>query len=218
MTPEEPAVWPESTRNVTALLLPAAVLAYLAGFPGHFGWLTNSLLLGEGLVLLIVWRGSAGRLRLAPIHLLIAIPLSALGAWAVVRGAMSLNSDVDYPPAMVAAATVFAPILCVPMLLSGANLAQRGQAWAIHGALVGLAQLNLCAGLPLAAILWRLRWHSALTYPMHNWRVDAVVLLLISATLAPVAAGRWRPHRIEGAFQLVLYVVYVLAVIAVALY
>jgi Ca2+/Na+ antiporter len=218
MTPDEPAVWPETTRRTTALLIPAAVLAYLAGFSGQFGGLTCSLLLGEGIILLIVWSIYREKSSLDLTRLIIALPLCGIGAWAAMRGAIGMNADVDYPPSMVAAATILAPLLCAPMLLSGSAMAQRGQAWAIHATLAGVAQLNICAGLPLVAIFWRLRWHAPLIYPLHNWRVDAVVLLLLSASLAPVAAGRWRPHRIEGAFHLLLYVVYVLAVIAVSVY
>jgi Ca2+/Na+ antiporter len=129
---------------------------------------------------------------------------------------MGMTEDLDFPPSLVPAAIVLAPLLAAPMLLSGSHLAQRGQAWAAHATHIGVAQLNLCALLPLSAILWRARWHAVLVYPLANWRLDAVVLILLAAVILPAAAGRWRPQRIEGLFQILLYIVYVLAVITLA--
>jgi hypothetical protein len=219
--PEEPAVWPAPIRSVCALLLPAAALVFLAGFSGHMGRFNCAVLGAEGILLCFVWRGAARETDPAPppIHktsVIVAVILCAAGGWAAVHGAIGMTRDMDFPPSLVPAAIVLSPLLAAPMLLGGSELAQRGQAWAAHATHVGVAQLNLCALLPLAAVLWHIRWHATLVFPMANWRIDCVVLILLAAALLPAAAGRWRPRRLEGLFHIILYVVYVLAVITAA--
>jgi len=217
-TANEPEFFPEPLRKAAAFLLPAAVLAYLSGFAGEIGWLSCALLACQGAIALCVWFGRFDAKRAVSVRrLMVAAPLCVVGAWAAIHGATRLNPDIDYPPSLIAAATILAPLLAAPMLLSGSMLAQRGQAWAAHGTHIGVAQLNLCAGLPLAALLWRIRRHEAMAYPMHIWRVDAIVMVLLAAALLPATAGRWRPGRMEGFFLVGLYIAYVLAVVVVAL-
>jgi len=109
------------------------------------------------------------------------------------------------------------PLLAAPMLLSGSMLAQRGQAWAAHGTHIGVAQTeplrrSAAGGAAVANPPAR-----AMAYPMHIWRVDAIVMVLLAAALLPATAGRWRPGRMEGFFLVGLYIAYVLAVVVVAL-
>jgi cation:H+ antiporter len=259
-TPDEPAVWPEAVRPPCALLLPVAVLAFLAGFSGQLGWFNCVILAIEGLLVWSVWskplspspgnpgeggggggtpsgatnphpdpppdyqgRGKEGPQNTSgtrsPVKtgcLLLAAALCPIGALAAVKGAIRMSVNPDFPPSLVAAATIVSPILVASLLLNGSSLVQRGHAWAAHATHAGVVQLNLCALLPLTAILWRLRWGESLVYPISNWRIDAVVLILLAAALLPAAAGKWRPQRFEGGFYLFLYIAYVLAVVAVS--
>jgi Ca2+/Na+ antiporter len=248
-TAEEPAVWPEAARRSGGLLLPCAVLTFLAGFAGRMSWFSSAILAVQGL---LIWYacakgispspctqvegGGGGPMPVGPrnphtdpppdnrgrrkegwLRLAMAIALCVIGAVAAVGGAIRMSLNPDFPPSLVSAATVLSPLLVAPLLLNGAALVQRGQAWAAHATHVGVVQLNLCALLPLAAMLWRARWSTPLNFPMSNWRIDAVLLILLACSLTPAAAGRWRPQRMEGCFYLVLYTAYVLGVIAVAL-
>jgi cation:H+ antiporter len=220
-TPEEPQVWPEAVRQPCALLLPIAALTFLAGFSGRVGWFNSIILAIEGLLVWTVWAGRSGGVGASlPVkwsRLVLAAALCAVGGFAAVHGAVRMSVNPDFPPSLVAAATILSPILVASLLLNGAALVQRGHAWAAHATHAGVAQLNLCLLLPLTAILWRLRWGETLAYPMSNWRIDAVILILLAAALLPAAAGKWRPQRLEGGFYIVLYVAYVLAVVVVSL-
>jgi hypothetical protein len=144
------------------------------------------------------------------------LALCAAGAWLALQGMIGFSRDTELPPPAIVATIALCPLMVAPMLLNGSELAQNGRAWAASMTQIGVAQLNLCALLPLTAVLWRLKWHEPLYYPVANWRVDAVVIVLLSAGLLPAAAGRWRPGKLEGAALLVAYVAYILAVIFVA--
>jgi Ca2+/Na+ antiporter len=220
--PNEPFTWPARTRKTAGLLLPATILTFMAGFSGHIGWLNSLLLLGEGVLIGWVWldpadRAADSRLRISMLRLIPAILLVLPGAWAAINGTMGLQLNLAFPPPAVVVTTALSPLLVAPMLLSGAGLAQRGHAWAAVGTQIAVAQLNLCLLLPVAALIWRLRWGAPISFPIGNWRVDAVVLILLSAALLPAVAGRWRPRRLDGSVLLMLYVGYVLASIAVTL-
>lgn len=220
---QEPADWPPLIRKTAGLLLPAAMVALLAGFSARLGWLNASFLAGEGVVIWLVWLDPADRqadwrewkIRLAP--LLMAVILAAVGAYLAVQGTLLVGSNLDFPAGPVVATTALSPLLVAPLLLDGSMLVARGQAWAASGAQVAIAQLNVCLLLPLIVLLWRLRWGTPLLYPIVNWRVDAVALVVLSAMLLPAAAGRWRPGKLEGVVLLLLYVAYVLTLIAAAL-
>jgi hypothetical protein len=223
-TKDEPPQWPAPARRVATLLLPTALLAFLAGFSGYLDYFSAVILGIEGIILLAVWRerdpdglqqkGTKGGIPAT--RLLAALILSIAGAWTVLHGMIGLGRNMDFLPLGVASTIALCPLLVAPMLLGGSELSQAGRAWAASMTQIGVAQLNLCALLPLTAVLWRLRWGEALYYPVANWRVDAVVIVLLSAALLPAASARWRPGRLEGAAQLLVYVAYVLAVIFVA--
>jgi hypothetical protein len=223
-TKDEPAQWPAPARRVATLLLPTALLAFLAGFSGYLDYFSAVILVVEGVILLVVWRerdpdalpqkAIAG--AIPTIRLIAALILSVAGAWSVLHGMIGLGRNMDFLPLGVASTIALCPLLVAPMLLGGSELSQAGRAWAGSMTQIGVAQLNLCALLPLTAVLWRVRWGEALYYPVANWRVDAVVIVLLSAGLLPAASARWRPGRLEGAAQLIVYVAYVLAVIFVA--
>jgi hypothetical protein len=118
---------------------------------------------------------------------------------------------------------VLGPVLLLPMIGTAQSLSAHGkpaEAVALPGALV---LLNLCLLLPLAiavAVVFETSvnsgagvWREALMsgsvpYSMLNWRIDAVLLTVVSAFFLPAALGRWKTGRIEGVLLVICYCVY----------
>jgi|GEM_PF-2626088 len=214
---DEPQDWPAKTSSVSALLLPAALLTLLAGFAGQINWLSELMLAAEGVLLLYVWRDPADKATAAKpsinaLNLCLAVLLCAVGAWITVKAALAVSRRMDFPLPTLTVTTALAPLLIAPMLIGGTNLVQRGQAWAATATHVGVAQLNLCLLLPAAGLAWQLRSAAPMHYPLVNWRIDAVVLLVLGSFV-----GRQRPGRIEGLVLMGIYAAYVLTGIVVTL-
>jgi Ca2+/Na+ antiporter len=51
-----------------------------------------------------------------------------------------------------------------------------------------------------------------MVYPLGVWRLDAMVLLIISALFAPVGLGKWNLGRHEGTGLIIMYIVYLVVV------
>jgi Ca2+/Na+ antiporter len=96
---------------------------------------------------------------------------------------------------------------------------------------VGITLLNLCVLLPVLAIFpylhavvttvrsahgkpidWDSMGPNVTVFPLAAWRIDTVVLILLSTLLLPVAMGRWNLGRAEGFMLIAGYCVYLLAV------
>jgi hypothetical protein len=216
-TPQDPAYdGSPHLASFGGLLLPAALLALLAGFSGQIGWFNAAALALEGLAVLYVWRdwidAPEKPEKTSSLNLVLAILLALVGAWIAVKGAIGATHLLGFVSPGIVATSTLAPLLAAPMLLSGANLAQQGRAWAAWSTHIAVVQLNLCVLLPLTALFWLLRWHTPLAFPLATWRVDAVVLVLLAAI-----TGRRRPGNAEGFFLMILFVGYVLAVIGATL-
>src|ERR1700722_3582504 len=220
---DEPPLWPTRGRKLAAMLLPATVLAFMAGFGGQVTIVAAILLLAQGAIILFVQFDpadqpaepqTASQLKFIP--LLLALILCAVGGWAAAFGTIGVSAKLDFPSPLPLVTTVLCPLLVASMLPGGSTLAQRGKAWAAAATHVGLTQLNLCLLLPLLAIIWRERQGESLYYPLSTWRVDAVVLMILAAALLPAAAGRWQLSRSDGVMFIIIYVGYVLATIVVS--
>lgn len=171
---------------------------------------------------------------ISPLWLIPAIALASFGAWAAVRGTMNTAAHSRFITSDLLAATIVSPLLLLPSLGSATMLAQRGRTGQSITALAGTVLLNLCASLPAIILLNYLLGafsHSSAAsslagafhdgakpspFPLVTWRIDSVLLVLLGFTLAPLAAGRWLPERIESMLFIFLYAAYLLAETAVS--
>lgn len=224
-------------RRLWPLVLPAAILVLLAGFRGSLTWYHGAILLALGAAFLPLWlerSAEAPALNPAPHRgriaslVIVALALSGAGAWAAVTGALRTSEHARLLTADLLATTVLSPMLMLPALGAGTMLAQRGHTGQVITALCGTTLLNLCLLLPLIifinymiAGLSHLNGYSVRAafseyarptpYPLVTWRVDAVVLVLISLALLPLAAGRWLPERLEAMLLVIIYAGYIVA-------
>ena len=109
--------------------------------------------------------------------------------------------------------------------------AQNKQGWAAITTAVAVVLLNLCVLLPVVTLIWYpaqmidakdwigsihhlamsgLGGSTPLPFSWVTWRVDNVVLVLLSFMLIPASLGRWKLGRTEGMTLIAVYAAYVL--------
>jgi Ca2+/Na+ antiporter len=227
---------PPDFRKIWPLTLPAALLVLLAGFAGALNWRHAIALLIEGLVLLAAWRElSAGseaqatpppRPVLSNANLVLSVCLAIVAAAAALLGIRNVSRGIPEISQTALVVALLGPVLVLPMLTRGAaGRGRQERAGEVTSVAVGVVLLNLCLLLPAVILLWYLAgtsnhswsldWHSLsqvspMPFSWVTWRVDNVVLVLLSFVLVPVAMGRWRLGQAEGVTLIALYGVYVL--------
>jgi hypothetical protein len=172
----------------------------------------------------------SGVLRLRWINVGICVLMSMVGGIAGVVGAVRMGRDLPAIPDVAMIVAVLGPILVLPMLTGGVGLAHSNRGWAAITSAVAVVLLNLCVLLPAVVLIWYpaqvprsdflscsihrvmggLRDAGPLPFSWVTWRVDNVVLVLLSFVLIPASLGRWRLGRMEGITLIALYAVYVL--------
>jgi Ca2+/Na+ antiporter len=174
---------PTSNARVWSFVLPAAVLALVAGFSGQLTRLHAIMLAVQGAMILMVWseRGGGGEAAPQPvepldvtdsptasrmtlvraIEFVLAAGLAALGAWAAVLGTGRMSYETRIMSPGLIAATTIGPLLILPMIGGGSVLIRRGQTQAALSASVIVPLLNLCLLLPVIVGLWYVRPHVA---------------------------------------------------------
>ncbi|MGA2440259.1 MAG: hypothetical protein ABSH08_04840 [Tepidisphaeraceae bacterium] len=160
----------------------------------------------------------------------LCVLLSIVGGIAGVVGAQRIGQDFPAIPDVAMIVAVLGPILVLPMLTGGAALAQSDRGSAAITAAVAVVLLNLCVLLPAVVLIWYpgqmitpkdligsihrvmggLGKAGPLPFAWVTWRVDNVVLVLLSFVLIPASLGRWRLGRAEGITLIAVYAVYVL--------
>jgi hypothetical protein len=124
--------------------------------------------------------------------------------------------------------------LIVPLLLGDRHAARSGASWIAVTSLVGIVLLNLCLLLPLLAmgpyvkairgmvnlspLVIDIRGYSpqAMIYPWGVWRLDAMLLVIISAFFVPVGLGKWNLTRRDGVALSLAYLIYLMVIRASA--
>jgi hypothetical protein len=230
-------------RRVWIFALPAGLLTLLAGFAGHLSWWHAAVLLIEGVMVMLAWRELSadgmieahlevrGERWVAWMNFVLCIFLSMLGGVAGVIGAKHLSATLNSISDLATVVAVLAPLLVLPILTSGGHLAQTNRAGAAVTTGVGVVLLNLCLLLPVVVLLnyplqvvheWKHLGEQLSTiseagptpFSWVTWRVDNVVLVLLSFALIPSALGRWKMGRAEGCTLIGLYAVYVVMEVA----
>jgi hypothetical protein len=232
---------PAAFRRIWPLVLPAALLALLAGFAAELSWRHGLILLIEGGALLLGWQelsvktesAAMGRGKLWAVNLGLSICLALVGGAAAIFGMEHISHELPQISDKASVVAILGPLLVLPMLMGGAALTPKNRAWVATTSAVGVVLLNLCLLLPMAIFLrypvnaahwdpsafFHVKFHSLrevspMPFAWVTWRVDNVVLVLLSFALLPASMGRWRLGRAEGFTLIALYAVYVLMVAA----
>lgn len=251
----QPMLAPPVARWAWPLLLPAALLAFLAGFQGELTGLHAVILAIEGMFALLLWNGphasrpgagvdippplSARRRRGMPLRLVqfvLAIALAVIGAWAMVHGADRTTHLSATASMGLLAATLLSPLLILPMLGAGVDLAHQHRSDIAVSSQVAVVLLNLCALIPLIVAVsygqsyasahagpwmflrdWfqaRSASSAAVPFPLAPWRVDAVLLIVLGLFCLPVALGKWTWSKRDGLALIGGYAAYLLLTMA----
>lgn len=162
--------------------------------------------------------------------------LAFFAGWLVVRGTLIADVSSHWLRPTILIAGAVSPLLVLPLLAVGTDLAQRNQSGEACSACVGLALLNLLGLLPLLIVGWAVRcvltdglpaagyasvragvlqpasaWFMrlpSLPLPLTTWRIDAIVITVVGFALLPAALGRWRLGRIEAVALIAGYAAY----------
>jgi len=166
----------------------------------------------------------------------LAMGLALLAARAVMLGVLRADASSNWLRAAILVVGGISPLLVLPLLATGTDLAQRNRSGEACSACVGLALLNLLGLLPLLIVGWIVRtiaidglgkpgyvsvraglfqpaseWFMripSMPLPMAVWRIDAVVLTIVGFALLPAALGKWRLGRIEAIALIAGYTAY----------
>lgn len=206
--PSSPAMkssWP--------MILPTALLVFLAGFRGQLTMLHAIVLAIQGIIVFTVYsepRSStslpASKYRwLRTVQFVLAIALAGIGAWCTIHAMEQASHSSEAASPALLAATFLSPLLLLPLLGNGVDLAHRGSAEVAANACVGLMLLNVCALLPILIAVNYAAGHlkfvasvGRLQLPLTVWRVDIVALIVLGLFLLPVGLGRWKLSRMQG--------------------
>ena len=237
---------PPFSQRLWSFLPVPMVLVFVLGMQGRLGVFEAGVLLGQGILVALIWplgrddsvmdagfaatpeQAPASSNVLATVLTIVALALlSAVAAWAAVRGAQRLHlADVRYPSAVMAA-TLLSVVLTMPMVSTGVPVAVAGRGWAAITSQIGVALINLCIFLPLAVLIPMLMKViravgtttqvslDAITYPRVAWRIDAMALLILSLLYVPASDGRLRLGRGVAIGLIVLYSAYILGALIV---
>ena len=215
-----------SNSRVWPLVLPVGLLLLIMGFHGSFTWTHGAMLLGLGGAILGVWNERPEAGRLVPTQepknpwrgllTAAAVVLAIGGGFLAAHGLPGSATRLLTPD--IAAAAVLSPLLLLPALGAATTVAHRGQMGNVITAVTGTVLLNLCLLLPLVIFVGagRALLHhipldaaaAATTFPLVVWRVDTVLIVVLSFALIPIAAARWVPERFESMLLIGAYVAY----------
>lgn len=162
-----------ATRRAWPFVLPASLIALVAGFAGHFTWLHAGAFVVLGGAVANLWAGTKSApdespAQPAPVHvmsgsrwaqLVLAVALTGVGAWAMARGVSQLERTHRVLGGALLASAVLSPLLTLPVLGSTARLAERGHTGSVVSTLVAMVLVNLCVVLPLVIVA-----HHALVF------------------------------------------------------
>jgi len=204
---------PLALRNAWPMILPSALLVFLAGFRGELTVLHAVVLAVQGIIVLIICndRRSPASLPASKyrwprtIQFILSVGLAGIGAWSVLHGMEQASHANEAANPGLLAATFLSPLLLLPLLGGGVDLVHRGLAEVAANACVGLTLLNICALVPMliavsyaASRIKFLTPGGPLQLPLVVWRVDVVALIVLGLFLMPVGLGRWKLSRMQG--------------------
>ncbi|MGN6505619.1 MAG: hypothetical protein ACTHM6_08660 [Tepidisphaeraceae bacterium] len=198
------------------LLAPITLVTCVVGFHGELTLVHAVALLVTGI--LLAWTASEGRPRMIPranfAWLGAAIPLLGGGIYLLLIAIQQFQS--------AAGANLLGPVVVLMVgpaaLISLLGLLGRPDENGEGGCdtVVGFALNCLGFGLPIIIAIGHWIRHSAATtktaaaviMPVASWRIDSLLLVMLSILLIPVSIRRFKLGRLEGLALVILYLVY----------
>lgn len=187
-------------------------------------------------------RASPVRDRLRPVRWVLTIVLAVAGGWLATRAGIEVGTSRRMLSPGVVGVTLLSAIVSLPAVGIGTFLARTnrvGVAVSTHSA---TALILVTAALPLTVVVWHLRKElspieastspaiapatqtvvgatptdvfTAMPFGIGLWRIETLLLVALSLPLVPIATGRLKPGRLEGAVLMAGYVFYLLVVVA----
>jgi Ca2+/Na+ antiporter len=222
-----------SGRRTWALLLPAALLAFLAGFRASVSLFNAGAIALEGVCILLLWNDKTEKQSEAagePVivgrgvlfrcsQALLGLMLAGVGSWFAMHGVERVAAGSEFATTGLLTTTLLSPLLVLPIIGTGTELAQRNQSGVAIGSQVGVALLNTCLLFPLIVTTGAVQQMIArktgstdgldgFPFPLAVWRVDVVMLIALGLFLLPVSIGKWSISKTQGAGLMFGYAVY----------
>jgi hypothetical protein len=219
-------------RRSWAMLVPAALLAFLAGFRASVSLFNAGILAIQGVCVLLLWHdASAPTSVLDPAtptgreptfraaQLLLGLLLAAVGSWFAMHGIDRVAAGSEFASTGLLTTTLLSPLLVLPIIGTGTELAQRNESATAVSSQVGIALLNICGLFPMVVVADAMQKMVAqrsislnsltgFPFPLAVWRVDVVMLIALGLFLLPVAIGRWSISKLQGVGLMVGYALY----------
>jgi Ca2+/Na+ antiporter len=235
-------VEPSTGQRWWLMLGPLSGVALLAGLSGRVGGLHIVSLLTIAVLARLLVRADVPQtpvqsslprdpLLVRVAQALLAVLLVATGCHIAFVSIELVNVRVGRETGDILATILFGPASALPLIGAATHLLRQHRSTEAVGSLVGSTVLLLGVTLPTLALAWSLLnfnppdpdggWFhlarsglSAIAFPLRVWRVDAVLLVVLSIAIAPSAFGRWSLGRIEGLLLVLLYLGYLVASVA----
>jgi hypothetical protein len=147
------------------------------------------------------------RPALAGIDVFMCIVLSAFIAWAADVGAKHLISEIRVLTPSMIGSLMLAPAMVLPMIGTAQMLVRQGKGGQVGSMVSTASLLNLCLLIPLCAALalWLHPGEQGIYFPIINWRIDTVLLVLIAGFFLPVVQKNWSVGWVEAGLLIVAY-------------
>jgi Ca2+/Na+ antiporter len=222
-----------AARRSWAMLVPVGLLVFLAGFRASVSLFNASVLALQGLCVLLLWTDGSpadepqavrpplsGRgFFIRFLQALLGLMLAMVGAWFGMRGIDLVAASSESASAGLLTATLLSPLLVLPIIGTGTELAQQNESVTAVSSHVGVALLNACLLLPMVVLVniarqmiqiksMTLENIHALPFPLAVWRVDVVMLIALGLFLLPVALGKWSISKLQGLGLMLGYLIY----------
>jgi Ca2+/Na+ antiporter len=226
-----------TSRRCWGMLAPVSVMTFLVGIHGQISPFNAGLFAVQGLCVLMLWNDlppvvGSEPMPVSPIgrgwvfrgiQIGLGIALAMIAAWFALRGIRRVSEHSEYATAALLTATLVGPLLVLPIIGTGTELAHEHQSATALGSHVGVALLNLCGLIPLSLLIRfahqaivqkSLHFDFIFPFPLAIWRVDVILLIVLSLLLLPVALGRWSLSRSHGLLMMLGYLVYLVLTLA----
>jgi Ca2+/Na+ antiporter len=200
---------PPPSRRAWPFVLPAALLAMVAGFSGQFTWVHALAMLVLGGAVYSAWReataaaqlelpyaevAAARRGGVVAAEVLLSLVLAVVGGYAAVILASRAAASLPLVSTRLVAVAILTPLLSLPMLAAVPPERAAAHASSMASTLVALALLNLCCLVPLLTIAWQVGGGlAAANSAIHGaYATNVVVAVTAHAPPMPFPLATWR--------------------------
>jgi len=169
------------------------------------------------------------------LRVMLAIGLCVIAGLLASTAAATVSSQWRLPGNGFITAVLIGPAMMLPLVGVGTQLAHEHRQGETISTVVAVVLINLLLLLPVVVLTTWIRtlefnadhhtsqplpqmlWmvaeqinRAVLTYPHTTWRVDTMMILILSIGLVPLSLNRWIPSRLEGMMLIGAYVCYLL--------